>query len=76
MASRSLFFFLALAAFVPGIKLLLRNFSSLDSDEAPLVLPAVRLKDLVTPVALCPLLDGGGTSAELPGYTGAAGHLR
>ena len=68
--------FLSLGGFMPGGELFLREFPGLDPGEAAFVLPAVRLKDLIAPAALRPLLDRGGAPAEPPGCAGTAAILR
>lgn len=61
---------------MPGGELFLREFPGLDPGEAAFVLPAVRLKNLVAPAALRPLLDRGSAAAELAGQAGTAAILR
>lgn len=68
--------FLCLGGFVPGGELFLREFPGLDPGEAAFVLPAVRLKNLIAPAALRPLLDRGSAAAELAGRAGTATILR
>lgn len=68
--------FLSLGGFVPGGELFLREFPGLDPGETAFVLPAVRLKNLVAPAALRPLLYRGSAAAELAGRAGTAAILR